>query len=345
MTTDRGTDEARSPASALAEAAGAAVSAPSVHNTQPWRWRVRPDALDLYADRSRQLTVADPEGRLLTISCGAALHHVRVALAAEGWQALVSPLPDPDDPDHLARVTLTTRSGVTAEAMRLFQTIGLRYTDRRPVVDEPLPPPALEAMRRATTAEGTDLHRLTDEHLGELAVAAAHANEIGLADPDQRAELEYWIGGQRAQGTGVPDAVLPSSTPQTDVPGRDFGHPGTLKVGAGHDRAATYALLFGQGDEPGDWLRAGEALSACWLTATELGVSVLPLSSVVEVPATRQVLRRILSGLGYPYLVLRLGTADPDYPGPPHTPRLPAAEVIDTSEVRPASGPGSGGAA
>ncbi|HZN19221.1 MAG TPA: nitroreductase [Micromonosporaceae bacterium] len=342
MTTDRGSVESRSPASALAEAVAAAVSAPSVHNTQPWRWRLHPTALDLYAERSRQLPAADPQGRLLVMSCGAALHHVRTALAAEGWLASVSRFPDPADPDHLARVTVTDRSGVMAEAMRLFQTIGMRRTDRRPLVDEPLPPSALDAVRRAAAAEGTDLHRVTEEQLSDLAVAAAHANEIGLADPDQRAELAYWVGGQRAEGTGVPDPVLPSSVPQTDVPERDFGHAGTLRVGAGHDRAATYALLFGRGDEPSDWLRAGEALSACWLTATELGVSVLPLSSVVEVPATRQALRRILSGLGYPYIVLRLGAADPDEPGPPHTPRLSLAEILDVSEVRPGGQGGSG---
>jgi hypothetical protein len=94
-----------------------------------------------------------------------------------------------------------------------------------------------------------------------------------------------------------------------------------------------YAVLFGDGDEPQGWLRGGEALSAAWLTATTLGVSVVPLSGVIEVTHTRQTLRRLLAGLGDPYLVLRLGVAHPEPGECGRTPRLPAALVIDTSAV------------
>jgi len=57
-----------------------ACSAPSVHNTQPWTWRVLDSTtIELYADRTRQLPATDPLGRDLAISCGAALHHLVVA--------------------------------------------------------------------------------------------------------------------------------------------------------------------------------------------------------------------------------------------------------------------------
>lgn len=315
-------------AAALAEAAATAGRAPSVHNTQPWRWRLTGDTLDLYADRSRQLTAADPARRLLTISCGTALHHARAALAAEGWAASVEAFPDPADPDHLARVTLTGRTDVTPEAMRLVQTIAIRHTDRRPVVDVSVSDEAFEILRQIASREHTGLHPLRAQDLAELASAAAQAGEIGLDDPDQRAEMAYWIGGDRPAGTGVPDSAVPSHPPQTGVPVRDFGHPGTLAVGPGHDRLATYAILFGRGDDPTDWLQAGQALSAIWLAATQLGLAVLPLSSVVEVTVTRERLRRILSHLNHPYLVLRLGLADPDQAGAPRTPRLPTEQTI-----------------
>jgi nitroreductase len=68
-------------ATAFAEAAATAGHAPSVHNTQPWRWRVHPDRLDLLAARERQLAAIDPRSRLLVLSCGAALHHAVSALA------------------------------------------------------------------------------------------------------------------------------------------------------------------------------------------------------------------------------------------------------------------------
>src|SRR5205814_10724024 len=130
-------------------------------------------------------------------------------------------------------------------------------------------------------------------------------------------------------GSGVPDTAIPEQPTQTTVPSRDFGHPGTLPVSAEHDRTATFAILYGSEDARIDWLRAGEALSAVWLAATELGISLLPLSATVEVLTTRLALRRLLAGLGEPYLVLRLGHADPDHPGPPHTPRLPTHQTIE----------------
>jgi hypothetical protein len=75
-------------------------------------------------------------------------------------------------------------------------------------------------------------------------------------------------------------------------------------------------------------LCAGEALSSGWLTATERGVTVLPLSAPIEVAGTRTVLRNMVADLGYPYLVVRLGITDPAAAQPPFVPRLPTAETI-----------------
>lgn len=324
---------ARSLATAYAEAAATAGHAPSVHNTQPWRWRVLPDSLELRAVTDRQLTATDPEGRLAILSCGAALHHARVALAAEGWAPAVERFPDPAEKDLLARISGSRRSEPTPEAMRLVQCMQVRHTDRRPVSDEQVPTAAIDEISRAAGLEGARLQILDHDQVLELAAAAGHAGSVEAEDPQLREELAYWTG-RAGTGTGLPPEVLPEQAPQTTVPARDFGRAGTLPIGPGHDRAAVYALLFGDEDEPDSWLRAGEALSAAWLTATRLGVSVVPLSGVVEVPGTRQTLRRLLAGLGFPYLVLRLGVADPAHAGPAHTPRLAVAQVVDTSAVR-----------
>jgi nitroreductase len=318
-------------AATLAEAAAAAQRAPSVHNTQPWRWRVGTDNLDLYADRSRQLTVADPYGRLMLLSCGAALHHAQVALAAEGWHAEVTRFPDNGSPDHLARLDGIERVPVTAEAMRMFQAVAVRHADRRALNDTPVPQEAIAQLRVAAEAEGTHLHVVRPEQIAELASAVARADAITVSDPAQRGETATWVGGTRDSGAGIPDNAVPSSAPQTGVPLRDFGQAGTLDPGTGHDRSAAYAVLFGGSDEPAQWLRAGEALSGVWLTASNLGLSVLPISSVIEVGSTRETIRHILAGLGQPYLVLRLGIADPERAGPPHTGRLPTNVVIDTT--------------
>ncbi len=314
---------------ALANAAALAGYAPSIHNSQPWRWRVSDRVLDLYSVHSRQLAITDPDGRLAVLSCGTALHHARTALAAEGHTTRTMRLPDPADPSHLARVEVIERGPVTAEAVRLVQTIRVRHTDRRPVTGPPLSPDELDAIAAAVRSDGARLHILRPDQVIELAAAVSYAQRTEAADEAWQAELAYWTGGTRPAGTGVPDTAIPAQPPQTTVAGRDFGHPGTLPPGPGHDKGATFAILYGEQDSREDWLRAGEALSSAWLTATERGISVLPLSATIEVATTRQTLRHLLAGLGEPYLVLRLGRADPDHAGPPHAPRLPAEQTIE----------------
>ena len=314
---------------ALAQAARTAGLAPSIHNTQPWRWRVDGSTLDLRAERSRQLAVTDPVGRMLAISCGAALHHVRVALAAEGWAVTVTRLPDESDQDLLARLTVTGRIDVTPAAMRLLQTARIRHTDRRPLSETPVEPAAIDSLRAACAAEGTRLHVLRPDAIVDLAAAAARAQTIEELDPSWRDELAYWAGGARDGGLGVPDEVIPSTEPATTVPGRYFGRAGGLPVSSGHDTAATYAILYGDEDTHTAWLRAGEALSAVWLDAIEHDLALVPLSGAVEVIETRLALRRMLADVGEPFLVLRLGLADPDHPGPSHTPRLPTDQVVE----------------
>jgi hypothetical protein len=327
-TVDRMTGEA------LIAAAVAAGHAPSILNTQPWRWRLESGRLELFAERSRQLPVTDPLGRMLMISCGAALHHARTALAAVGLSAHVTRLPDPDQPDLLAIVTVTGPAPVSEAATRLAEAIPVRHTDRRPVSETPLPDAYLNAIAAAARAEA-GLHILASGQVPDLAAAVHRATAVQADDERVGTELAYWTGTSAPTGTGIPAEALPDRHAQTTVPGRNFGRTGTLPIGSGHDRAAVYALLFGAADDAVSWLRSGEALSAAWLTATTLGVSVVPLCDVVEVAYTRQTLRWLLAGLGCPHLVLRLGIADTEPAGCVRTPRR-ATTPVDASTDGPA---------
>jgi len=323
------TRDAHTISDGLAAAAAAAGYAPSIHNTQPWRWRLGSDTLDLYLHRSRVRAATDPDARLATLSCGAALHHARTVLAAEGWRVTVARMPDAADPDHLAHVRVDAPAPADRQAVRHVRTIPLRHTNRRPVVGAPVGPEDLRAITAAVRAEAAWLHVLRPEQVRELAAAANHAQITDAGVPEWRTELAYWTSGTRPTGTGVPSTTIPQVAPQTTVPGRDSGQWGDLPISAEHDRAALFAVLYGQSDEPRDWLRAGEGLSACWLTATERGISVMPLSAPVEVISTRDTLRRILSYLNHPFLVLRIGTVDAADADATHAPRLPTDQVIE----------------
>ncbi|MGX6603968.1 Acg family FMN-binding oxidoreductase [Micromonosporaceae bacterium Da 78-11] len=258
-------DQSQLTAALIDAATDAARYAPSVLNTQPWRWRVHPGRLELIADRSRQLGATDPDGRLLMLSCGAALHHARVALAAHGWTSRVNRMPDIPLSDSLATLHGFGRVTITPKAEQQAQAMHTRYTDRRPVSEKLLAPAVIRAIA-AAAGENVRLHVLTAEQVLDLSAAASRASAVEAEDSLACAELAYWTSRSMPEGTGLPEVVLPERPPQTTVPGRGFGHPGTLPIGAGHDRAATYALLYGDEDDPERWLRAGEALSAVWLT-------------------------------------------------------------------------------
>ncbi len=314
---------------ALTEAATAAGYAPSVHGSQPWRWRVTGHLLDLFTDRTRLPAGTDPHTPLATLSCGVALHHARTALAAHGWQVTTTRLPDPADPDHLARIHVDGRAPVDPPAALHLRTIPLRHTDRRPGTGNPVGPQELRAIATAVEAEGTWLHTLTPDQVLNLAGAADHAQRAETATCSWLDELAYWTGGTLPSGDDIPDAAVPNRATRATVPSPDFGHYDDLMISAEHDKAAVFVMLHGRTDEPHDWLRAGEALSAGWLTATERGVSVLPHSAPIEIGGTREAMRAILASAGYPYLLLRLGTIDPAGAGPPHAPRLPTGQRID----------------
>jgi hypothetical protein len=119
--------------------------APSVHNSQPWRWRVESSSIDLFADPDRALPATDPDSRDLRLSCGAALHHLRVALLAAGLGATVHRLPDPANPMHLAAVE--THSGrPSPDDLALARAIENRRSDRRVFSSWPVPPEMLTVL-------------------------------------------------------------------------------------------------------------------------------------------------------------------------------------------------------
>ena len=316
---------------ALAAAAAAAGVAPSIHNTQPWHWRVHDGVAELYAEPARHLIATDPDRRMLLVSCGAALDHACVGLAAEGLAVEVVRFPNPADRDHLATISVTDRVPVTERAIRLAQAMAVRYTDRRPLADEHVASAVLDRLRATAAAYGVGLEILDRDQVIELAAATSRSQSDEVSDDDVSGELRAWTGGGHPSATGVPDSLIPQRPLETTVPGRDFGHVGTLPVSGSHDAAASYAILHGADDDPLAWLRAGEALSAMWLVATEWSVAVLPLSAAVEVPSTRYALERILSDVTHPYLAVRLGIADPLQVPTDRTPRLPSTETVEAA--------------
>jgi hypothetical protein len=283
-----------------------ACRAPSVYNTQPWAWRVRSDGVELYADHQRRLAVADPHGRELHLSCGAALHHLVVAARAYGWSPDVERLPDRSRPALLARVRLT-RFRPPRSAAGDLAALRDRRTDRRRFTAWPVPDDRLQALATAARAAGTGAVAITDvTERFRIELLVSRALQLQARDPGVADEQRAWLGRRRTDG--VPVATVPDRPAAETSYGSRFGL-GTLED-PGREVLGTDSLivLHADADDAASWLRAGEGLSALWLTAVQSGLSVVPLSQVAEVPETRDVLRHdVLGGLAYPLLVVRVG--------------------------------------
>ncbi|MGC9669762.1 Acg family FMN-binding oxidoreductase [Planosporangium sp. 12N6] len=217
---------------ALTTAAEAALRAPSIFNTQPWRWRVGPDILELSADPDRQLPVTDPDHRLTTLSCGIALHHARTALAAEGRTDAVDRLPDPARPDLLSRIRITGHRAPTPADIRRYQATLIRHTDRRLFTDQPVSADALGRLRDAAEGQGAHLYLMRAEDIPALAAAVSRAQTVQSAELAYRSELAHWTREAEAGGSGVPADTATPPMPRV-VPVREFGIEGTGALAPG----------------------------------------------------------------------------------------------------------------
>lgn len=309
----------------LRSALALAGRAPSVHNSQPWKWRRDGDRLHLYADPDLLLPHTDPDARDLMLSCGAALNHCLVALAALDWQARVHRLPDPADPHHLAIIEPFQYPAADLD-ITLAAAIPRRRTDRRHYSSWPVPRGDIALMGARAARAGVILRRVED--LQVLRGLVAEAAFRHRSDRDYLAELAVW-SGRYASTAGVPARSVPGPDGVGRLPARDFAGgvlAHNLNTEGVDDNAAVLALGT-VGDDPVSRLRAGEATSLVLLTATALGLASCPITEPLEVADTRSAVRADVFGAeGHPQMLLRIGWAPVNADPLPSTPRRALSE-------------------
>ena len=308
-----------------------AAKAPSIHNTQPWRFRWHQDTFELYADTTRMLSAVDPTGRELVISCGAALLGLRLALRKIGFDSKVRVLPDQADPAFLARVVATESSPATLAERLGFAALLHRHTHRGGFTDQPIPSAVLVDMQHAAEVEGAELVYVHDFGQRRRVLSLARAAADAMAKNDGvRAEIMEWTpppGSGRRDGIPATAYEAEPRRHEDDLPARDFDlgrGQGSLSSTAPVP-AGVIALLATVGDRQVDWLAVGQALQRVLVTATQRGISAAVHSQLTELASSRNEMRREFYSNGYPQLLLRFGYAPPGSP----TPRRPVDEVID----------------
>ena len=313
-----------------------AARAPSVHNTQPWRFKICEQAIELYADGSRQLRT-DPVGREMLISCGAALYGLRLAVRSLGHEPQVELFPEPGRPLFppaglrlLARVRLGPVSPLNPAERKMLDAVPHRHTHRGPFEPVPLPAGLLPDLQADAIAEGATLAVVDLEQARpKLAAILATAVRGQDLDPVARAEIVRWTREEGSQSRdGVPAHAFPARPGRKPgwVPERDFDLGRGLGLQPdGGSAAAVTAVLVTAGDSEEDWLRAGQALNRLLLHAASQWVFARLQTQPLQAGTIRALIGSRLALPGVPQMLLEFGVARTAHP----TGRRPAADLTE----------------
>ena len=309
----------------LRDCVALATKAPSLHNSQPWQFRIGPDHVDVFADRSRRLDVLDPLGRELLISVGAAVFTLRLALRQAGRRPCFGLFPDPGEPDLVARVGVGPALAPTPAVEALAAAVPHRHTNRWPFARSVVPADAIDHLSEAARREGAVLTVANAVNRNTIVGLSQAADRRLRAHSGYRAELSRWTVPSQQRHDGIPPSAIGPWDALEMLPIRDFGllQPQLQRPEEQFEPYPTIAVLATDGDAEPQWVTAGQALQRVLLTATWLNLATTPISQPVEIPAVRELLADSAAGR-WAQLVLRLGYGRPGQA----TPRRPLAEVL-----------------
>jgi Putative TM nitroreductase len=312
-----------------------AVLAPSSHNTQPWQFTIENDTIYFKADRTRSLSIADPEGRELIISCGTALFNLRIALHHFGYAGKIITFPDPNLPDLLACIQLGNPIRESDEEHMLFKAIQRRHTNRGYFEDWDVPESLLDWLKGDASAEGVWMYKVKcntkRQLIGDLVVQADH---LQMENPDFRRELATWMRkGDSSSHDGIPSYAfgvsqyLDFATPIFALVMRTFNLGNTIAERSRQlvTQSPVIIVLGTSSDTSADWLKVGQALERILLRAETVGLSASFLNQAIQVPSVRNQISKMTEISGFPQIILRMGFGSQVKP----TPRRAVDEVVN----------------
>jgi len=317
----------------IRDAVRLACRAPSLHNSQPWRWVLEGDTVHLFADPDRVVRAADSSGREALMSCGAVLDHFRVAMAAASYVAHIDRFPNPNDRLHVASIDFAPLGFVTDGHRQRANAILLRRTDRLPFAAPPDWHSFESDLRNTVDSDRVRIDIVPDELRSGLAEASQLTESLRLYDSSYHAELEWWTAAFEVS-EGIPHSSLISAaeSDRVDV-GRTFPvtHHRERRSEVDQDRAKV-AVLSTYDDTPHSVLRCGELLSAVLLDATMVGLATCTLTHITEVPASRKIVAELIGHSSQditPQVLIRIGRSPSIEDVPPPTPRRPVEDVLE----------------
>ncbi len=310
-----------------------ACRAPSLHNSQPWRWVLEGAVMQLFVNPDRAPVYTDTTGREALFGCGAVLDHFRVAMAAAGWKANIDRFPNPNNLHHLASIDFSPMDFVTEGHRLRADAILLRRTDRLPFAAPPNWESVEKTMRATVGSDGVRLDVVPDALRPEVAEASQLTEALRLYDSSYHAELLNWTSDFEVSD-GIPPSSLVSAaeSDRVDV-GRTFPVTNNAERRSQVSEDHSKLVVLSTFDDTHDsMLRCGEMLSATLLDATMAGLATCTLTHITELPATRQILATLIGHSVTPQLLIRVGRVPSIEDMAPPTPRRPIEDVFEVRQ-------------
>lgn len=300
-----------------------AVVAPSSHNTQPWRFRVAADRIDVFIDERRWLRIADADQRELHISVGCALENLFVAAEHFGLGHATDYLPDSANPMHAATIRFRPEGQPSPERpARLFPMILVRHTNHGEYDGRPIPPDVVEQLRNCCVEPSVTVFLTADSDLKrQVADLVVRADTIEFADPAFRAELGHWIG-QGVFGT----SWLMSKIGKLAVTYVNMGASQAKKDSSVLMSSPVLGLISSENNDRVTQIRVGQVYQRLSLLAATDGIWCQPMSQIVQVGEVKNEVAKLQSNPSLlPQHPFRLGFAAPEKH---HTPRRGMSDVM-----------------
>jgi hypothetical protein len=259
-----------------------AILAPSCLNTQPWRFEARPDEIRIFGDLKEWREVADTDQRELYISIGCALENILIAAEHFGYGHQVSYLED----EQVAAVIKLNPGGKPSSFRdtELFKAIPERRTIRKIYENRILPPEATKCLEELCIEEGFALHLADDIEIKRKAKELVYkAYAIQLSNNALEKELGYRLAGG-TEGKNRPISKI----------GQIIANCLNMsKNGAKRDSdilmsAPILAAITSENNGHRSQIVAGQILERIWLKANALGISLRPMSCILQVPELRE---------------------------------------------------------
>jgi nitroreductase len=300
-----------------------AILAPSSHNTQPWKFQVSDNRIGVFANTDRWLKIADADQSELHISVGCAIENLLVAAEHFDYGYKIDYFPEESNPRAIAVITLEPVSKPSSvRNPELFNAIFKRHTNHTAYEPQPISLSHQRRLDECCAEEGISLYLTSDMAMKrKVDELINHAGAIQFANADFREELGYWIG----QGVfGAPWLLAKLS--QLAVSYLDVGHWAAKKDSDVLMSAPVLGVICSERNDRETQVKVGRVLERIYLTAAALGLSIQPLSQIIEVADVRRELTQLLPGNpAFAQQPFRLGYAEPERE---HTPRRPLEDVM-----------------